>query len=108
MSSSLDPSARTFVPQQTSSVQQQQQQQRQTTLQSFPQLENLQEELILNILSFVSDVPYASTTDQGTTYVIISCEGFFRIVHDIIFFLTVSLSISLLFDIHYTTFDLSI
>ncbi len=55
MSSALNPSARTFVPT-TSSP---------TSLQSFPQLQNLQDEIILAILSFVSDVPYESTTDKG-------------------------------------------
>lgn len=65
MSSNLDPAARTFVPQQTSTSSVHHHHQHEQTVQSFPQLQNLQEELILNILSFVSDVPYASTTDQG-------------------------------------------
>lgn len=51
-SSALNPSARNYVPQAPS-------------INTFPQLQTLQDELILVILSFVTDVPYESTTDQG-------------------------------------------
>jgi len=69
-SSLLNPSARTYVPLP-----------RKATTRTFPQMLNLQEELILYILSFVSDVPYESSSDANestlTNIIPLVCKKFY-------------------------------